>query len=101
MSKPNLSVQRRCRSYFYLRERRLNYRTRAYKALGSKCSGCDLEDSPCNVLHLKFIDPADPLRTRYCTNPVVLHRRLCHEPSLRKRVVLLCHPCKLKGTKLG
>jgi hypothetical protein len=81
----------------YQLARRNHFRNLAHKILGSKCRGCGLDGSEGHDLRIRFISPLDPLKRKYLTNPVTLHRRLYLEPALRNRVALLCQLCRLAG----
>lgn len=88
--------------YLYLRSRRLDYQRKARKILGNACSRCGCPHSPDSALKLRFVAFDDPLKLKYKTNPVTLHRRLCREPDLRDRIELICPICSIKGdSQLG
>jgi hypothetical protein len=82
--------------YDYIKDRKRQYRELVVTALGGRCHGCNALDSATDPLCIRFVDGTDPLKDRYRTNPVTLHRRLYFEPKLRGRVALFCNLCKLE-----
>jgi len=97
MTIQSLPARHRVAVYDYVKSRRLHHQEQAYKLLGERCFACGSNDE----LRLRFLDSNHPLKAKYAHSPATLHRRLCHEPSLRQEVSLLCRLCRLEGTLLS
>lgn len=96
MSRPLQTAKQRIALSIYHKCWRAGHRRRAFNSFGAKCSTCGVEESATNDLRFRFIDPNDPLKAKYRTNAVTLHRRLWRQPILRTRVVLLCNICRIE-----
>jgi hypothetical protein len=90
------AAEQRRSFYQYVKDRKRLFRDRACIILGRRCHYCGVEDSPDDQLRIRFVDPNDPLKDKYQSNPGTLHRRLCFEPELHSRVILLCQLCRLR-----